>query len=236
MRLILFLGIVVNMIFAGELAITKKFTSSKEVEPRFLFVNIYIESSSMLRNIGELKNNDREKIINTLNHIINEAENTNICKGGSFSITPIINYDKDNRKTIGQNVNFNLNCKFTKGGDLDTYNNLLSMINNAIAQNKLLYLPQPSISYRLTDDEIESTKEELFDEFLSTISQIESKYSKILDKKCYTKNINYGENLRVSPIALNAKAQDSVMLSPSIAPIVDKTRISIEITTQLNCK
>lgn len=232
MKLTLIICIFINIIFANELIISKKFISSKDVEPNFLFSNINITSSSILRNIGELLDNDREKITNTLNTIINEAKNSNICKGGSFSITPIINYDKDNRKTIGQNVNFSLDCKFKKD-NINTYNTLLSTINNIVAQNKLLALPQPSINYRLTDDEIENIKESLFDKFLSTISQIENKYSKILNKKCNANNINYGESTKISPIALNAKAQDSMMIS---APIVDTSKITIEITMQLNCK
>ena len=235
MKLILLVSIFVNIIFANELIITKTFTSSNETEVNFLFSDISIISSSKLRNIGELSSNNRDKITNTLNSIINAANKNDVCKGGSFSITPIISYDKDNRKTIGQNVNFSLNCKFIKD-DIDTYNKLLLDINNHIANNDLLALPQPSINYRITDDEINNIKEELFDTFLSKISQIEDKYSKILDKKCSANNINYGENLKIQPIQRNAKAQDFVMSAATLPPIKDNTRIEIDITTQLICK
>lgn len=240
MKYILLASIFINIIFANDLVITKKFITSKEIEPKFLFANIRIESSSTLRNIGELKNSDREEIINTLNDVINETQNSKICKGGSFSITPIINYDKDKRKTIGQNVNFNLNCKFTKD-DLSTYNKLLSNINDAISKNKLLSLPQPSMNYRITEDEIEITKGELFDGFLGEIREIENKYSKILNKSCKSSNINYGENPKVNQVATfkSVMSADSAVANgiiPTSAPIVDTTRITIDVIVQLNCK
>ena len=238
MRFLLIAGILINIIFANDLIISKKFTASKDIEPKFLFANIEIDSSSKLRNIGELKNTDRKKIIDTLNNIISEAQNSTICKGGSFSITPIVNYDKDTRKTIGQNVNFSLNCKFLID-DKDVYNSLLSSINKIIEKNELLSLPQPSIDYKITEDEIEQTKEELFDNFLGEILKIENKYSKLLNKECKADNINYNENLRASPIIFRAMAADSVnklSATTASAPIVDTTRITIDITMQLNCK
>ncbi|RDU57812.1 hypothetical protein [Helicobacter sp. MIT 99-5507] len=241
MRFILLASIFINIIFANDLIITKKFTASKEIEPKFLFVNIEVDSSSTLRNIGELKNSDREKITNTLNSVINEAQSSKICKGGSFSITPIISYEKDTRKTIGQNVDFNLNCKFLKD-DLNTYNNLLSNINNIISQNKLLSLPQPSINYRITEDEIEQTKDDLFDEFIEKIVKIENKYSNILNRQCRSSNISYDEDLRAGPITFKAMAMaDSSITAnrssaPVSAPILDTTRITIDVMVQLNCK
>lgn len=233
MKLVILISLLVNIIFANELVITKIFTLSKETEAKFLFSDINVISSSKLRNIGELSNKNRDKIINTINEIINEAKNTDICKGGSFYINPIISYDKGSRKTIGQNINFNLNCKFTKN-DLNIYNNFLSNIEKHIAKNELLALPQPSLNYRITEDEINNVKEELFDNFLSTISNIEDKYSNLVDKKCKANNINYGESPKIYPMPLSAKVQDSTMSIS--APIQDKTRIDIEIVMQLNCK
>ena len=240
MRFLLLAGILLNIILANDLTISKRFTTSKEIEPKFLFANIEIDSSSKLRNIGELKNTDREKITNSLNTIINEAQKGKVCKGGSFSITPIISYDNDKRKTIGQNVNFSLNCKFLIE-DLKSYNNLLSNINNIIEQNNLLSLPQPSIDYKITEDEIEQTKEALFDSFLGQITTIENKYSTLLNRKCKGSNINYEENLRASPItframALAADSTNKIEASTAAAPIMNTTRIAIDIMMQINCK
>ncbi|RAX52238.1 hypothetical protein CCY99_07550 [Helicobacter sp. 16-1353] len=223
-----------------SLAIEKNFVLNKKIEPSYLFADIRIESSSLLRNIGELNDNDRKSITSTLNTIIVEAKKDDICKGGSYSINPIVNYDKNDRKTIGQNVDFTLNCKFLEKDGLAKYNDFLSKINKILSSNRLLTLPQPSIAYRITDDEINAAKETLFGEFLSHINSIETKYSTLAGKKCVVNSISTSDDYIPSPMPralANAKMESSNADSTTAeAPIANEANITININLRFICK
>lgn len=247
MKYIILLFCIIGFSFADsvkndidDLIINKNFTLNKKVEPIYLFANINIESSSLLRNIGELSNENRKNITTTLNSIIEEAKKGDICKGGSYSINPIINYDKGNRKTIGQNVDFMLNCKFIESSDLKNYNAFLANINKKISANKLLSLPQPSLFHNITDDEINTTKEEMFSEFLKDIKTIEDKYSKLANKICKINDISANDSYTPSPISrqmentkMMATSEDS---TATIAPVVNQKDIRIDVKLKLICK
>lgn len=246
MKYIILLFCIIGFSFANsvkndnDLVITKNFTLNKKVEPIYLFANINIESSSLLRNIGELSNENRKNITTTLNSIIEEAKKGNICKGGSYSINPIINYDKGNRKTIGQNVDFMLNCKFIESSDLKNYNAFLANINKKISANKFLSLPQPSLFHNITNDEINATKEEMFGEFLKDIKTIEDKYSKLANKICKINDISANDSYTPSPIT--RQMENTKMMATSgdstatEAPIVNQKDIQIDVKLKLICK
>lgn len=168
---------------ANELLVTKSFTLLETLKPQFLFANIRIQSSEKLRNIGELSEKNRGAITKTLNGVISEAKKGEICKGGGYEISPIISYKDNSRRTIGQNVEFALNCKF-RAENLADYNALLAKIERAVSANSLLTLPQPRIDSRITQDEIYAKKEAMFGEFLTQSEKIAALYGKNLQKKC----------------------------------------------------
>ena len=225
---------------AGEVIITKSFVQSGVAVPEMLFATIRINSSAKLRNIGELTQKDRASITTALNSIIQEAKKSAICKGGSYSINPIISYKDDKRNTIGQNVEFALDCKF-KEASLGAYNALLKTINAKVAKNPLLSLPQPEIESRITQIEINAKKEELFAEFLRGMGQITDNYAKLLGKTCEVQKISSQDSSSVqvprfamAKATLNASAEmDSTHTK---APISDEVEVEIRINLELGCK
>ncbi|MGX3010200.1 hypothetical protein ACWIUD_01355 [Helicobacter sp. 23-1044] len=225
---------------ASEVNISKSFIQSGVVKPALLYANIRIESSAKLRNIGELKEKDRGAITTALNAIIQEAKKSEICTGGSYSINPIISYKNEARNTIGQSVDFSLNCKFTNES-LGEYNALLKNINDKIKQNPLLSLPQPQVQSQITQIEINAKKERLFEDFLAKSSEISAHYSQILRKKCGVAKISTNDiatiqkpRLLMAKSALNASAEADT--THTKAPISDEVEVEIVINLVLNCK
>lgn len=228
------------MLMADDIVISKSFIQSGIIKPTSLFANIRIQSSAKLRNIGELNQKDRGSITSTLNNIIQEAKTSEICTGGSYSITPIVSYKDDKRNTIGQNVNFTLNCKFTND-TLHIYNALLKKINTNISENPLLTLPQPEVESQITQIEINTKKESLFTEFLATAPKIAKHYSTILNKTCIIKKINANDSTSVAiPRQLMAKqainATAEMDSTHTKAPISNEAEVEIHINVELNCK
>lgn len=226
---------------ANEITLSKSFIQSGVAKPALLFATIRIQSSAKLRNIGELTQKDRASITSTLNSIIQEAKKSEICTGGSYSITPIISYKDDKRNTIGQNVNWTLNCKFVDD-DLKAYNALLKTINESVEKNPLLSLPQPEVESQITQPEINAKKEMLFADFLTQLDEIRQNYSKLLNKTCEVRKINTKDsssvqiprNMALSKGAVNATAEmDSTHTK---APISNEVEVEIYIDLELVCK
>ena len=225
---------------AGEVIITKSFIQSGVAVPEMLFATIRIDSSAKLRNIGELTQKDRASITTALNTIIQDAKKSAICKGGSYSINPIISYKDDKRNTIGQNVEFSLDCKF-KEADLGAYNALLKTINAKISKNPLLSLPQPEIESRITQIEINAKKEALFAEFLRNMGQIVDNYAKLLGKTCEVQKISSQDSSSVQvPRFAMAKAVRNTSAemdsTHTKAPISDEVEVEIRVNLELGCK
>ncbi|RDU64746.1 hypothetical protein [Helicobacter sp. MIT 14-3879] len=240
-KICIYIALFSGILLANEITISKSFIKIGSIKPNFIFTTINIQSSSKLRNIGELNSKNRWSITSTLNNIIQEAKKSHICKGGSYSINPIINYKNDTRNTIGQDVDFSLNCKFNESKDLNAYNNLLKNINKIISNNNLLALPQPQLTYNITQEEIIAKKEELFSEFLNDIDDITNRYSKKLNKICEVKKIN-NQDESIPPILRLTSSKSAI--NPNIemdsthtkAPIADDTSISINVNLELVCK
>lgn len=225
---------------ADEISISKTFIQSGTAKPALLFANIHIQSSAKLRNIGELTDKNRGAITTTLNAIIQEVKESEICTGGSYSINPIISYRDEKRITIGQNVDFALQCKFV-GDDLARYNALLKKINDAVKKNPLLSLPQPALESQITQVEINAKKEALFEEFLTKSGEITAHYSKILGKTCAVKQISTKDasSVQVPRFAMAKAAMNATAEADSThtkAPIADDAEVEIMINLTLNCK
>lgn len=240
MKKLALLGILFCALSAGEIVITKSFVQQGVVKPETLFATIRIDSSAKLRNIGELAQKDRASITSALNAIIQEAKGTEICKGGSYSINPIISYKDDKRNTIGQNVEFALNCKFSEA-QLDTYNALLKKINAKVSKNALLALPQPEVQSRITQIEINAKKEALFAEFLGDMGKITDNYTKLLNKICEVRKISSQDSHSIqvpryamTRAALNESAEMDA--THTKAPIAEETEVEIQVNLELSCK
>ena len=225
---------------ANEIDITKTFIQSGVAKPALLFANIRIQSSAKLRNIGELSEKDRGAITTSLNAIIQSVKESEICTGGSYSINPIISYRDEKRITIGQNVDFAVQCKFVND-DLARYNALLKGINESVKKNPLLSLPQPALESQITQAEINAKKETLFEEFLGKSGEIVAHYSKILGKTCTIKQISTNDasstqmpRFTMAKAAINMSAEaDSTHTK---APISEDAEVEIMLKLTLTCK
>lgn len=223
------------------LLLNKSFEIIDFIKPEFLWTQISIVSSSKLRNIGELSQANRAKITENLNDIIQEAKKSDICKGGGYSINPIISYKENSRKTIGQELNFNLNCKF-KENNLAQYNELLATINAKISKNDLLSLPQPRLDSRITQEEISSKKEEIFMEFLKTIPNLEREYGAILNKQCKVVKVSAQDSFAPSPMPRIQMEEQMVNLSAAKdsthtkAPIADEVSVNANLLVNFRCE
>lgn len=239
MKIVALLSFIIGIIFANDLVINKSFIINGKFQAKYLFTEININSSSLLRSRGELNNEIRRNITSSLNNVINEAKKGNICKGGGYSINPIISYDSNkNKTTSGQNIDFSLECKFLSK-DLSAYNSLLANINKIVSSNKFLNLSQPKLNHKITNEEINLFKEELFETFLSDLDKVEDKYSKLLNKKCIINEINTMDN-NFAPMPIYKATNKSMALiadsTISVEPIASDSNISIDINVGLICK
>lgn len=228
-----------GILFANDIVISKSFKEMGTIKPQSLFATIEIIGSSQLRNIGELENSDRKSITSILNSIIQDAKKDNICSGGSYAINPIFNYKDERRNIIGQDLRFSLECKFDEN-TLNKYNEILKIINEKVSKNPLLTLPQPRITSRITQEDINSKKESLFADFLSNINNIEANYSKILNKTCNVTKIDSSDSFAPAPLGrvMMAAVNDSNEMDSTYtsAPISADTEVSINVVLQINCK
>ncbi len=225
----------------GKLTLHKNFSLNKKVEARYLYADIEVDSSAMLRSIGELNDVDRKSLTTTLNSLVEEARGGKICKGGSYSITPIRDYREDSKgRILGQDVRFSLHCKFLQN-EIQDYNALLSKINQIVSQNRLLALPQPAVTHRITSDEIAFAKEELFGEFLGELKKVEEKYSTLLGKTCAASELSSNEGFVPTPrvFAMDRGVKMARALNAATdtaAPIVQEDEVHINVNVKLVCR
>lgn len=201
-----------------KLLINKSFLESKKIKPRYLFSNVNIQASPILRASRTLSDKSRQLITSDLNEIINYAKNGDICTGGGYSIEPIISYDKNIQNIIGHNIIFGLDCKFSND-KIDEYNSLLANISRVIARNELIILIQPKLNYRLTEEEILQAKDDIFNSFLEKVNIISANYSSYLNKKCETSRISTDNSA-------NYPARAAFMSTDTTSPTMSLTKLN----------
>lgn len=192
------LGIVVTKAYE-LLVINNKSTIEREVEvtktikyDNYL-ANPNFNSSKELSIKEYLSNEEKNEIINTFSKILELANNSDICKGGSYTLQQNIAYKDGIQFPSGFLFKSGFECNFSKE-KIKNYEELLNNFNEVLKDNKYITLDIPAVNEVISDTNFTNIKESLHDEIYEKSEELKEHYSKISNKICKVINITYENN------------------------------------------
>ena len=99
-------------LFANELLIKQNVSIDAKISPTIYFSNIQVIGNDKLRKEKNLSLKDKNSLIKTFNSLNDFIKNSEICKGGNFSITPFYEYKDNKKEQTGFESNYHLDCEF----------------------------------------------------------------------------------------------------------------------------
>ena len=96
-------------LFANEMLIKQNVSIDAKISPTTYFSNIQVIGNDKEKNLS-LK--DKNSLIKTFNSLNDFIKNSEICKGGNFSITPFYEYKDNKKEQTGFESNYHLDCEF----------------------------------------------------------------------------------------------------------------------------
>ncbi len=202
-------------LFASEMLIKQNLSIVAKIPSTTFLSTIQVLGSDKLQKQKSLSLEDKNAIIRTYNTLNDFVKNSAICKGGSFSITPLYEYKNGKKDQVGFESSYHLDCKFKEESKGD-FNAILDFIERETQKNSYLLFPIPRINKNITQDDLREIESKLNEDLIKKANKRAKEYSKITNKKCMIKEINLGEDSTSAPILhraalTSAKSVDNVL-------------------------
>lgn len=214
----------------NTIKVINDFEVSKKISINSFVANPKFISSPKLETMINLSSDEKNSINETFSELISLAKDSGICTGGEYSINPLYNYNKSARTTVGQILNGDFICEFSKD-KLNIYNDFVKKANEIVAKNDLVKMNTPAInpsSSKMTKED----KYELQGKMIQKINENAKKLSSELKKVCAPSEISFyfREN---SPMPRLMKASS---FSEASAPIVEDQKCQLRANVTFICK
>lgn len=202
-KLLLTVAFLSTSLFANEMLIKQDLSIVAKVPPTTFSSTIQVLGSDKLQKQKNLSLEDKNSIIKTYNTLNAFVKNSAICKGGSFSITPLYEYKNGKRDQVGFESAYHLGCEFKEESKED-FNAILDFIERETQKNPYLLFPIPSVNKNITQEDLREIEGKLNAELIKKANTMAKEYSKTTDKKCTIKEISLGEDSTPAPILRRA--------------------------------
>lgn len=193
-------------LFANEMLIKQNVSIDAKISPTTYFSNIQVIGNDKLRKEKNLSLKDKNSLIKTFNSLNDFIKNSEICKGGNFSITPFYEYKDNKKEQTGFESNYHLDCEFKEEATED-FNTILDFIQKETQENPYLIFPIPKITKNIKEEDLKALDDTLNQKLIQKANAMALEYSKILNKKCLIKEITLGEDTQIeNPILYRTQA------------------------------
>lgn len=224
--------------FTQELQSANKLTPDNFVStPRFM-------ASEFLSTKVSLNTAEKALIAKAFNDILERVAQDKICRGGSYTIEPTFSYKDGVETPKGQRVSASLSCKI-KADELDAYNVLLRDIDIIATKSGFITMSMPALRASFSNELIKANEMKLREELIKTALATAENYSKLTNKQCELKNLDFSGSVAVPrSYLLSAKASvaedavaDSVESAYSNAlPVVGEEERTINAVGSYVCR
>ncbi|RAX58212.1 hypothetical protein CCZ01_03830 [Helicobacter monodelphidis] len=171
-----------------ETLLVHEFSISNPITPSTLRLIPIITENVHLRNKGSLNAKEREAILESFKEISTLSALNALCKPKNPLLEP--QYSVQERKNMGYRVTMPIHCLFREN-DKTSINRLMEEIEQNVSKNPLLEFQLPQTEYLLTHTELNLLKEQAYSVIMTQAVAKVREYSKIMDKRCYLKNLTF---------------------------------------------
>lgn len=229
-------------IASAEMLIKQDLSVSVELEATKYVSLVNVRENESLRKLKTLSLEDKNTIIKTYNNINGFLSKDSICKGGSFSISPIYEYKNGKKTQNGFESLYTLNCEFSEAQKED-YNKIIQKIESEVRENPYLLFALPSIDKVLDEKSLLEIDEQLNVKMLELALQKAKEYSNLSRQKCSIKEIDLNtiSHQKPTPIlmksTLNAAPRaEAAMLEDISLPTAKNTQKTAQGSVVFSCR
>lgn len=220
--------------FTQELQSANKMTPDTFVStPRFV-------ASEFLSTKVSLTTQEKALIAKAFNDILERVAKDKICRGGSYTIEPTFSYKDGIETPKGQRVEARLSCKI-KAEELDAYNALLRDIDSIATKSGFITMSMPALRASFSSEALKENEMKLREELINTALATGERYSKLTNKTCELKNLDFSGSFAPRGYLLSAKqavaesaSADSVY--ENALPVVGEEERSINAVASYTCR
>lgn len=212
-------------ISASATVIVDEIQASKSVYPDIMV------SSFSVSNKSKTPNEILASFKNIHEHIQYEKTKAIKCEGGQHYITPEYSYDKGIRTQLGYSGSVSYRCEFKK---IDAFNDIINFklkTDEAISLNP--------INWEVSNYQNGTIQFELENEIYQKTFQKQQNLSKIFNKACIIKEINFVSNIDHQPMPrmfATKMAMSSNDMMESFEPTKDEQTITKKAYITIECK
>lgn len=221
-------------------SLTRELSYTKKLIPNQYRSTPTLRASEYLRNKPELSSQEKGQITQTINKILERAKQESFCKGGSYSLEPLYEFDDGRQKLIGHELNLQLSCTL-KSEDISRFNVLINEMDRLASESGFLHFLIPPLHAQINEEDISRAKEEAYEKLLRLASEKAAYYSKVSARTCALEEVIFDDSIDYAPRAAYVFAgkaearnlRDSMELTP---PLVQEEDVSLSAHVRYQCK
>ncbi|WP_277640664.1 SIMPL domain-containing protein [Wolinella succinogenes] len=219
--------------------LSREISLQEKVTPSRYLSNPSLRASEYLRNKPDLTSAEKAQITQALNQILDRVSKEKFCKGGSYSIDPLYEFNEGRQKLIGHQLFLNLSCTL-KNEEIARFNALINDIDKMASSSGFLLFSVPSLSATLSSEDIAMAKEAAYEKILALALDKAKEYSQIALKKCSLIGVEFDSTPSMTPRIMSArlKSGDSMegsAIEPGV-PLVQEEDLPISAQVTYRCK
>lgn len=203
--------------------------------PTHYSANPVFSSASLLK-IPTLTLQDKTIIASGFKIISQRFEQSKLCKGGSYSITPLAKYDQESQSSqvYGQNFHAEFSCEFDKA-QFEEYEKLLHEVGALANEMGYFALQTPKVRPIVKNEQQNEIDSELKGTLIEQAKQSAEVYQKSLSKICKIERIDINDSHAYPKVAL-MRSVEAQSIDSSALPIESSEEFSLSAQVSLRCK
>jgi len=218
-----------------SICLNREIGFTQNILPDTYKASVKITESDTLRKGGEIEQNTKKDIANTLNDILNLSKKHGFCEGGNHDLRPNIQYkDGAARDTVGYTLSFSLECDVPSELKKE-YDSFISHIDKAINKNKYLSFLSPNVNVIATSNAWQEAQDMAFVGATKIAMESAKEYTELLDKKCAVANIS-AINSPMPREAIKLTNMSAAATTEWALPIPKEQEINVRIQVKYICK
>lgn len=203
--------------------------------PTHYSANPVFSSASLLK-MPTLNLQEKAVIASGFKIISQRFEQSKLCKGGSYSITPLTRYDQESQsnQVYGQNFHAEFSCEFDKA-QFEEYEKLLNEVDAIANEIGYFALQVPKVRSMVKSEQQSELDSELKSALMEQAKQSAEAYQKSLNKLCKIERIDINDSHAYPKVALSRSVNVQSM-DLSALPIESSEEFSLSAQVSLRCK
>ena len=203
--------------------------------PTHFSANPVFSSASVLK-MPTLSLQDKTMIASGFKIISQRFEQSKLCKGGSYSLTPITRYNQESASSevYGQNFHAEFSCEFDRG-QFEEYEKLLNEVEALTNEIGYFTLQIPQVRPIVKNEQQNELDSELKALLMQKAQESAETYQKNLSKLCKIERIDINDAWAY-PKATLMRSTNAQSAELSALPIESSEEFTLSAQVSLRCK